>query len=118
VNANQKKFVGWLVKNHPKVARAATRAVERDALMGDLGSFIDAFTSAIEKVAPALISADQQRRIMKMQVDRARQGLAPLEASQYSPTVRVEPSFTVPGWVKWGAGGVAALFIGKKLIKG
>lgn len=108
MNANQKKFVRWMAKNHPEVARRAKEMLERDALMAEVGGFVDAFTDAIEKVAPALLNVKAQRDLLKVQVERARQGLEPLEASQISPTVKVavEPSFTVPTWLKWTGGGL------------
>lgn len=109
MNRNARKYIAWLKKAHPRVATAAIREVERDAMMGlGEGSFIDKLTQAVEKVGPALVNVKAQRDLLKVQTERARQGLPPLDASQLSPTMRVavEPSLNIPNWLKLLGGGL------------
>ena len=48
--------------------------------------WISAITRAMGQVA----MADYQRRLLNVQLERARQGLPPLDASQYGATVNVQ----------------------------
>lgn len=110
MNRNERKYIAWLNRNFPRVAAAAVREIERDAMMGTVGdfSFIEKLTEAVEKIGPALVNVKAQRDLLKVQTERARQGLEPLDASQLSPTmkVEVEPSLNIPTWAKFLGGGL------------
>ena len=45
--------------------------------------------SAISRAMSTVAMADYQRRLLNVQLDRARQGLPPLQASEYGATVNV-----------------------------
>lgn len=114
---NQKKFVEWLAKRHPKLAKRALREVQKQAAMGTVDGFFDTLVGAVQKIAPVVVQAKAQKDLLKVQMDRAKAGQPPLEAAQYSPGVQVEVK--APAWVKPLAIGTAiggALLIGKKLL--
>jgi hypothetical protein len=46
--------------------------------------------SAISRAMGTVAMADYQRRLLNVQLERARQGLPPLDASQYGATVNVQ----------------------------
>lgn len=47
------------------------------------------WVSALERLLPAALLADQQRRILGVQLERARAGLPPIDAGAYGAGVRV-----------------------------
>ncbi len=53
-------------------------------------SWLDKLVGAAKDIAPAFIQFKQQKEILDMQVERARQGLPPLEAAYIAPTVRIQ----------------------------
>ena len=63
---------------------------------------------ALIRAASTVVMADTQRRILNIQIDRMRQGLPPLNASQYSPGVGVNVGLS-PEIMKMVALGGAAL---------
>lgn len=70
----------------PAIDQAAPGLVEaanRIAVEGE--SWIDAISRAMTTVA----MADYQRRIINAQLERARQGLPPLQPSEYAPAINV-----------------------------
>jgi len=97
------KYVEWVAKNFPDLYEAAleysdqplnglgqeTTPATTDTSTG-WGGLIDAFKT----LAPEYLKYQQQKKIMKMQQDRADRGLPPLETGQIAPTVRVQPEFT------------------------
>lgn len=54
------------------------------------GGFWDSLTSGLKDIAPVLTQAYRERMILKAQLARANAGLPALDATQYSPPVRVE----------------------------
>jgi len=70
----------------PAIDQAAPGLVEaanRIAVEGE--SWIDAISRAMTTVA----MADYQRRIINAQLERARQGLPPMQPSEYAPAINV-----------------------------
>jgi hypothetical protein len=65
------------------VAPGITEVANRIAVEGE--SWISAISRAMTTVA----MADYQRQILKAQLDRARQGLPPLQPSEYAPAINV-----------------------------
>jgi hypothetical protein len=65
------------------VAPGITEVANRIAVEGE--SWISAISRAMTTVA----MADYQRRLLNAQLDRARQGLPPLNASEYAPAINV-----------------------------
>ncbi len=66
-----------------EVAPGITEIANRIAVEGE--SWISAISRAMTTVA----MADYQRQILRAQLDRARQGLPPLQPSEYAPAINV-----------------------------
>lgn len=70
-------------------------AVESSKMPGE--NYVDAFI----RLAQSLILTDAQRRLLNVQVQRAQQGLPPLDSSQYGLGVSVgtSPELTRIAWI-------------------
>lgn len=66
----------------------------------------ESWTDVLPRALTALVATEQQRQILKIQVERAKQGLPPLDASQFGVGVNVGLS---PEITKMLAVGGAAL---------
>lgn len=86
---------------------------ERIQLPGE--SFVDSLTRAISTLA----MADVQRQLLKIQIQRASQGLPPLNTSQYGmgANVNVGVSSDTQRMLLMGAGILAAAFVLPKLLR-
>lgn len=76
------------------------------------------WTDALKTALPIVAATYQQKQILDVQVQRAQQGLPPLDASQFAAGVNVGLSPQTLQYILLGAGGIAlALFLGlhKKL---
>lgn len=111
---SMRQFLAWLRVNDPFLYEVALkggdilqREKEANAQMGDyslgfswgdLASGIgDAFKTAastVKDILPAYAQYKSQSKILKMQMERAQQGLPPLETEYYTPTVKVAPEVT------------------------
>lgn len=75
------------------------------------------YLTAFLRVANGLILSDAQRRLLNVQIQRAQQGLPPLDSSQYGLGVSVgaSPDLTRLAWVVGlGALGLLALFAARR----
>lgn len=88
-----------------QVAPNATAVIASQAAPGE--SWMD----TLQRSLPILAATYQQKQILDVQVDRARQGLPPLNASQYSAGVQVGLSSDTQRMLIFGALGIAALFL-------
>jgi hypothetical protein len=68
------------------------------------------WVSSALKVAQSAILADSQRRLLNMQIERARNGQAPLDASQFGLGVNVGLSPQTLKMVGLALGGAALLY--------
>lgn len=69
----------------------------------------ESWATAAARLLPILAATEQQRQLLGVQVDRARQGLPPLNMSQYAAGVQVGMSSDLKNILV--IGGVAALAI-------
>lgn len=104
--AAAKKFIAWASKNAPQIAREIKREVSKAANVTLSATvpetsrpWYETALDIAQQAIPTYIQYQAQRDIMKMQLDRARQGLPPLDTSQIAPTVRVQAE--VPGVTNW-----------------
>jgi hypothetical protein len=70
---------------------------------------------SVAKAIPTVFMADTQRRLLNVQIERARAGLPPLDTSQYGVGVNVglSPS-TIQAILLGGAGIALALYLGRR----
>lgn len=96
--AAARKFLEWVKATHPRLYAAAEKkagvtngaglaAVETKAQEG--GGALDRLLSTIQTIAPMYIQARAQQQVLDVQLDRMRQGLPPLNATEYAPAVQV-----------------------------
>ncbi len=57
-------------------------------------SWLDKVIGAATTIAPAYLQFKQQKEILDMQLERAKQGLPPLETAYLAPTVRIQPELS------------------------
>lgn len=98
---NEQRFVQMMKKTHPRLyALAKQRAGEPPAGLGALGqkttttadtagTWFSRFTDTVTSLAPTYLQYQSQKELLQIQLERARQGLAPLETSQYAPAVQI-----------------------------
>ena len=131
---NQQKFLDFMRDSFPETYKEAMLQ-NADSYNSQLGldtpstrlpmqtavpkkSWFEGFTDSIKKIAPALIQYKTQKNILKVQLQRAKQGLPPLDTSALAPTIRIQPELTpemyadVKKYVVPAAIGIAALLVG------
>ncbi len=64
---------------------------------------------ALARLLPVLASTHQQKQLLEVQVQRAKQGLPPLDATQYAGGVQVGLAPDVQKMLMWG--GIVALAV-------
>jgi hypothetical protein len=73
------------------------------------GSSSQPWYETLASALPLLIMTEQQRQLLQVQVDRAKQGLPPLDVSQYGAGVNVGLSQSTQQMFWWLGAGVVAL---------
>lgn len=68
-------------------------------------TWFDSLTSLL----PIIVATDQQRQLLQVQVDRAKQGLPPLDVSQYGAGVQVGVSSNLQKLITYGGIGLLAV---------
>lgn len=93
------------------VAPGVTNLIDSTGMPGE--SWFD----TLPRLLTGLIATDQQRKILQIQIDRAKAGLSPLDASQYGMGVNVGLSPDTLSTLKTGGviiGGILLLTLLKK----
>lgn len=140
---NEELYVQWVRDNSPAVyKRAMLQASDRTntglgavpsltranlpysaAIVPNQKSWFSNFTDSIKQIAPALVQYKNQKKIMRMQLRRAEQGLPPLDTSALAPTIRIQPELSPEMYdnmkryvIPFGVG-IGALLIGLLLSR-
>lgn len=79
------------------------------SLVADNQQAGETWYDALARLLPALAATEQQRQLLKVQTDRAKAGLPPLDTSQYGLGVRVGLSEDTKQLLVYGAIGLAVL---------
>ncbi len=69
----------------------------------------ESWIDALSRILPTIVATVQQRQLLQVQIERARQGLPPLDVSQYTSGVSVGLSQDTKQLLMYG--GIAALAI-------
>lgn len=97
---NRARMAAWFKENMPTIYKAAVARL-KDSDRGVIAArslgqtteespgFFDKLLGTIQTLAPELIKARAQKELLDVQLDRARQGLPPLDTTQYAPAVQV-----------------------------
>lgn len=132
-------FFGWLAATHPQLynrARVANPAfvddIESDhstgsrLLAGD-GTIAPASSATIQKVIDSIVNAGsailplvQQQKILKLQLERAKQGLPPLDVGQYvdpNQGLNVGLNPATQKTLLWLGGGAVAAFVLSRVLR-
>jgi hypothetical protein len=99
----KKQFAVWLKRNDPFLYRVAEKRfnlIKRRSgqLSGPLDflnkDFFSTIADTVKTVAPSIFQIQSQKKILDVQLERARQGLPPLQTSEYAPTIKVAAEIT------------------------
>jgi len=95
VEKNRKSFLQWTKKKFPKLYQRALLDVQSKKGLGesDSNGFTDFFGnifSSLKDLAPSVLQFKQQKSLMKMQLERAKQGLPPANVADYTPTFKAQ----------------------------
>lgn len=135
---SKKLFIEWVKKTRPDVyARAMPRAAGLSG-MGETAAQIlarqngygeiavdnrsqfeklaDTFIDTVSKLAPTVIQTSQANKIMKINLELARQGKPPIDTTSYSPQFNVGIPKDVQ-YILWGALAIGAIFVISKARK-
>jgi Tfp pilus assembly protein PilE len=149
--AAQDQFLKWLKAKDPFLYSVADKAyriqienakrsqglASLTSLAFNVGDFFKSALNTVTTLAPKVIEYNQQKKLLDAQIERAKQGLAPLNVAEYSVTVPYNPSAptaqqqqmvnqlayeaankpATPSWVLPLGLGAAALFL-FKMFKG
>lgn len=97
------RFLNWLEDNDPfayKVVMERYKLKKGQNLNGVMDNVGDIFNSAVDtvkNVLPSVMNYKQQKKIMDIQIERAKRGEAPIDAEQYTPPVGVEVGVSAEG---------------------
>lgn len=73
----------------------------------------ESWTDSLARLLPIIAATEQQRQLLNVQIDRAKQGLPPLNVSQYAAGVQVGVSSDVKNLlILGGLGALAILAVG------
>lgn len=90
---SEKLFIKWVKKNNPVLYRAAL-AQNNNTLNGDEeasnSNWFDKITDTISNLAPKYLQYKQQKKVMSMQIKRAKSGLPPANVADYAPVIKTQ----------------------------
>lgn len=95
---SEAQFVEWLRRNDPFLFLVAQKRMELNSGSGlgaiDFGAIFTNVVNTIKDVAPSVIAAQGQKRILDLQIERARNNLPPLDTTNYMPSVKIAAEIT------------------------
>lgn len=71
----------------------------------------ESWFETLARLIPSIVATDQQRKLLNLQVERARAGLPPLDTAQYGLGVKVGLSEDSKQLLIYGAAGLALLVL-------
>lgn len=90
------QFADWLKRTHPAIyAKAINAATAQEAVQGlgetaPSGSFWQKFSDAAMGLGTTYLALKNQRDAMKINLERAQQGMPPIDAGSTAPVVRTQ----------------------------
>jgi len=99
---NQQRFVQMIKRTHPRLYAIAKARVGEPPTGSGLGqitktatttetssSWFSRLTDTLSTLAPSYLQYKSQKELLEIQLQRAQEGLPPLETSQYAPAVQI-----------------------------
>lgn len=77
----------------------------------------ESWYDSLAKILPSLAATYQQKQLLDIQVERARQGLPAIDAGQYGAGVNVGLNNDTQKFIMYGALGLGALFLFSTLAR-
>ena len=91
------QFADWLKSAHPEIYQRALKIASEGEQLSGLGqngepkqSFWDRFSEAATKLGTTYLTLKNQRDAMELNMQRAKQGLPPLDPATTAPVVRTQ----------------------------
>lgn len=105
----KRSVINWIKRNDPNIYRLAVKkhglrkglkvrqlsGIDDSDIesLGGVSDFFSTLTETVKQVVPAVTQYKAQNKILNAQLDRAKRGLPPLNVEDYSPVMRISPSF-------------------------
>lgn len=111
MDENKRLFMQWMEENFPETYGAALiEATDRTNAVNAFGlgahavtkpiaappqkSWWNNFTTAIGDVGGKFLQYKSQQKVLRLQLQRAKQGLPPLDMSRLAPVIKVQPELS------------------------
>lgn len=100
MSAAKKQFLHWLRENDPYLYNVARYKHANEGGLGTVvnpqgtSSFFSSVVDTVKKLGTSVLQYKSQKKILDLQLKRAEQNLPPIDASMYTPTVKVEAAVT------------------------
>lgn len=104
---SKRAVIQWFKKNEPFIYRVALRreqlkkvgnqnlngmgAFDWSSIGTKVGDIFGSLTSTVSSIAPEYLKYRQQKKIMDLQLERAKKGLAPINAQDYTQAIKLDP---------------------------
>jgi len=112
---DRQAFINWLKNWAPQLYADAKRKADTleitEGSLGQLGGWWETFTDSITDLGGKYLQFRTQKEILEAQLSRMREGLPPLQTSEYAPTIAIKPD---PGTTREIVGAIGTGF-GKML---
>lgn len=92
---HRRQFINWVRNWAPEIYTAAKRKADQeeraDGALGQLAGWWESFTTGVTDLGGKYLQFRTQKEILEAQLERMKQGLPPLQTSEYAPTVVIKP---------------------------
>lgn len=96
---SKQEFINWMRQNQPFIYEIAVeRANLLDKGLGNISENVTGFfnnlVDTVKNVAPQYINFRQQKKLLDIQINRAKNNLPPLDADKFTPAIKIAPVIT------------------------
>ena len=96
---SKQEFINWMRQNQPFIFEIALeRANLLDQGLGNISENVTGFfnnlVDTVKNVAPQYINFRQQKKLLDIQINRAKNNLPPLDADKFTPAIKIAPVIT------------------------
>ncbi len=92
---NRQAFVTWVKNWAPDIYAAAKFKADQEELtdgtLGQLAGWWESFSTSVTDLGGKYLQFQTQKEILDAQLERMKQGLPPLQTSEYAPTIAIKP---------------------------